>query len=205
VELETRGDFRTGAGDDSWKPFAATQKFSTLPPGFVWDARIRMAPFMPVYVRDAYVTGRSEMRGRAWGLFAVVDEHGRPELASGQLHRYLAETMWFPTALLPGHGVSWQPIDTQSAVATLQDGTMAVSLRFLFTPDGDVREVFAIDRMRAIDGRYEPTPWVIRCDDHQIHQNIRIPTRCEAEWGLPEGPLLYWRGRVTRVDYHLAR
>jgi hypothetical protein len=156
-----------------------------------------------VYVRDAYVGGRPQMRGSVLGLYKVVDERGGAALTSAELHRYLAETIWFPTALLPGHGVTWQPIDTKSAVATLHDGATSVSVRFLFTPDGDVREVFALDRMRAIDGRYEPTPWAVSCDDYQVHQDVRF--RSSAVNGCCGWSPAYWRGRVTNVDHQLAR
>jgi hypothetical protein len=201
VELATSGEFRTGDEADTWRPFTAWQRFSVSPPGFVWDARIAMAPFMPVYVRDAFVDGHAEMRGKVMGLFPVVDEVNTPGLAAGQLHRYLAETMWFPTALLPGQGVVWQPIDTKSAVATLSYQGTTVALRFLFSPEGDISEVFALDRMRAVNGRQEPTPWAVRCADHQERSGMRIPTWCEAEWRLPSGPLPYWRGRVDSVRF----
>jgi hypothetical protein len=204
VDLTTAGEFQTGSDEKGWKPFTAVQRFSTQPPGFVWDATIRMAPLLPVYVRDAYVGGHAEMRGRVLALLPVVNEVNRPGLAAGQLHRYLGETMWFPTALLPWQGVAWQAIDTKSAVASITDRGITVSLRFLFTPDGDVAEIFAVDRLRAVDGRYEPTPWAVRCDDYQAWQGVRIPTRCEAEWRLPEGPLPYWRGRVVDVRYELT-
>jgi len=205
VDLVTEGQFQTGTTAAGWKSFTASQRFSTRPPGFVWDAHIQMAPFMPVYVRDAYVGDHTEMRGNVLGLFPVVAEAATRDLAAGQLHRYLAETIWFPTALLPAHHrVFWEAIDATSAIAMIHDRGMAVSLRFTFTPDGDVREVFASDRMRAVNGGYEPTPWAVRCNDYQDRQGMRIPTWCEAEWRLPEGPQPYWRGRVTNVRYELA-
>jgi hypothetical protein len=206
VEIVTEGEFQTGTTEADWRRFTASQRFATSPPGFVWDARIHIAPFATLYVRDAYVNGLSEMRGRILGVFPVVGEGGDEQLALGQLHRYLAETIWFPTALLPhDHPIHWQPIDTKSAVATLFDRGRAVSVRFLFTPDGDVAEVFAVDRMRAVDGAYEPTPWAVRCGDYEERSGVRIPTRCEAEWQLPGRTLPYWRGRVTRVRYDVGR
>ena len=201
VDLRTEGEFQTGTDDRGWRSFTASQRFATAPPGFVWDARIRMAPLLPVYVRDAYVGARTEMRGKVLALYPVVDEADTPALAAGQLHRYLGETMWFPTALLPGSGVVWTAVDHRSALATLTDRGTTVSLRFTFTDEGDITEIFAPDRMRSVDGRNEPTPWTVRCSDHQERQGIRIPLWCVAEWVLPEGPLPYWRGRVADVRY----
>jgi len=206
VDLVTEGQFQTGTTAAGWKSFTASQRFSTRPPGFVWDAHIQMAPFMPVYIRDAYVGDHAEMRGKVLGLFPVVNEADSRDLAAGQLHRYLAETIWFPTALLPNHHrVFWEAVDANSAIALITHRGITVSLRFTFTADGDVSEVFAKERMRAVDGGYEPTPWAVRCSDYQERHGMRIPIWCEAEWRLPEGPRPYWRGRVTTVRYELAR
>ncbi|WP_425532220.1 DUF6920 family protein [Aromatoleum anaerobium] len=34
----------------------------------------------------------------------VASDRDKPELNSGSLHRYLAEAVWYPTALLPSAG-----------------------------------------------------------------------------------------------------
>lgn len=202
VHLITAGEFRMGADEHSWRPFRAEQVFSVDRPGFVWDARIRMAPFMPVYVRDVYVGGHGETVARVLGAYTVAREGGAaavPDLAAGQLIRFLGETMWFPTALRPGHALTWTAIDDRRARATLIDGVTEVSLEFTFNADGDITEVFTPDRPRSVDGAYVRTPWAVRCFDHEVRQGLRIPIGCEAEWRLPEGPLPYWRGRVVEV------
>lgn len=206
AQVVTAGEFQTGTTHDGWKPFTAVQRFSTRPPGFLWDARIHMAPFTRVYVRDAYVAGRAEMHGRVFGVFPVVSEEGTRELATGELQRYLAETAWFPTALLPNHhAVTWNTIDATSARVTLTDRDVSVTARFMFTAAGDLREVFVGDRMRAVDGHAVPTPWVVRCGDHQRRHGVRIPLSCEVAWLLPGGAVPYWRGRVLEVTYDYSR
>ena len=97
-----------GESDDGWKRLKATQYFSAGLPGFVWDARIHMAPLMTVWVRDAYVGGEASMKARFLSIVTVLDEHGKAELNAGALQRYLAEAVWFPTALLPSQGIEWQ-------------------------------------------------------------------------------------------------
>ena len=137
VELVTEGEFQTGTTDAGWRPFTASQRFSTRPPGFVWDARIQMAPFSTVYVRDAYVGGHTEMRGRALGLIPVVDEADTPGLAADSSTATSPRRFWFPTALLPDHNaVSWHPIDTKSAVVKLTDRGVTVSVRSDLHPRG---------------------------------------------------------------------
>jgi hypothetical protein len=88
----------------AWNRFSAAQEYAVHPPGFVWDADIRLAPFLPVLVRDGYIGGEGVMLGKMAGLVSLVDQHGTPELAAGALVRYLAEAVWFPTALLSKGG-----------------------------------------------------------------------------------------------------
>jgi hypothetical protein len=59
-------------------------------------------------VRDTYLDAVGAMQGKLAGLIPVVDQSGRPELAAGALHRYLAEAAWFPTALLPSDRLAWR-------------------------------------------------------------------------------------------------
>jgi len=200
ADVETEGEFLM-TPPNGWKPFHARQHFGVTPPGFVWDARIAMAPFMTVFVRDAYVGGRGEMVARVLGLYAVVDAPNSAALAEGQLMRFLAEMIWIPSALRPGRGITWTSIDDQHAAAHLSDRGQTVTLQFTFNANADIVEVFSPARMRAIDGGYQPAPWAVRCWDHQNRLGFRIPTACEAEWRLPEGPRPYWRGRVTNIRF----
>jgi hypothetical protein len=37
-----------------------------------------------------------------------------------------------------------------------------------------------------------PTPWGGRFSDYRELGGIRVPTRAEVRWELPEGPFTYW-------------
>jgi hypothetical protein len=195
-------EFFVASGDGgAWKPLSATQHFVVTPPGFVWDARIRMAPMTDALVRDAYVGTGASMQASLLGVRTMVDQRGRPELDAGALHRYLAEAVWFPTALLPAAGVTWSRVDDRSAIATLTDGPTTVSLEFRFNDRDEVVEIFTPDRQREADGRYVPTPWLVTCRAYEVQQGLRVPSTCEVAWLLEAGPQPYWRGRVTIERY----
>jgi hypothetical protein len=185
----------------SWRPFRAEQVVAATPPAFMWDARIAMAPFMPVYVRDAYVAGRASMNANVLGIYPVVNQAGTPELREGALMRYLGEAAWLPTRLLPGEGLTWTPVDGTTARATLTDGPTTVSLQFRFDEQGDIVEVFAPERPREVSGRYVPTPWRVRALGHELRYGVRVMSAAEVAWILPDGPLPYWRGRLTGIEF----
>lgn len=202
ARLTQRGEFLLeGKG---WRPFAATHHVGGRPPGFVWDARIRMAPGLTVRVRDGFVGGSGSMLGSILGLVPVVAAAGTPGINAGALHRYLAEAAWMPTALLPSHGVVWAPLDSTSARATLTAGTTTVSLDVFFGPDGLIERVFTPERGRDVSGRTEPTPWEGRFTEYAERAGMRIPLAGEVAWILPTGRQSYWRGRITDVSYRPA-
>ena len=184
----------------AWRPLKATQHFAASPPAFVWDASIRMAPFVAVHVRDSYMGGRGSMKATMFGIYTLADQEGVPELNAGALQRYLGEAVWLPTVLLPGHGVTWTAVDDSSAIATLTDGPTTVSLKFLFDAADRVIEVSG-DRYAEDKGRYQLRPWLVRCAGHEVQSGMLIPMSCEVAWLSPEGPQPYWRGRLTAIEY----
>jgi Family of unknown function (DUF6544) len=201
AELTQEGEFRIGTDEKSWRPFRATHHAVSKPPGFMWDARILMMPFLPAYVRDTYVGGAGSMQGEILAVFRLIDVRDRPELDSGALLRYLAEAVWYPTALLPSQGVAWEAIDENTARATLGDSGTTVSLEFTINARGEITNSFSSGRFREVDGNYVATPWAGRYGVYEENQGIRIPTEAEVEWCLPEGALPYWRGRIVAARY----
>ncbi|MFM9928297.1 DUF6544 family protein [Variovorax sp. H27-G14] len=198
VRLSQRGRFRQSLASDTWQPLRATQRVTTHPPGFGWDARIRLALGVRVFVRDAYVLGTGSLRACVLGLVTVADLHDTPEIARGELMRYLAEAVWYPTALLPSQGVRWEAIDDTSSRATLTDGATTVCLEFRFRADGLVAAVWAASRPRSAT---ESAPWLCRLDSYERRAGMCVPLFAEVEWQLPAGPAPYFQGRLTGIVY----
>jgi hypothetical protein len=201
--LEHTGEFRSSL-DAPWAPFTSVQHFSADPPGFVWDAAIRMSPMPPILtvrVRDGYFQGIGSMQARIASLIPVVNARGGKELAAGALQRYLAESVWFPTALLPRKGLAWERIDDSSARATLTDSGISVSLEFRFGREGEVVGIYTPARFRDVDGTPVPTPWEGSFGSYGRVGGVMVPREGEVAWILPEGRLSYWRGKIVRVEY----
>ena len=192
------GEFAIKPGQ--WRPFSATQHVTVRPPGFVWDATIRMAPGVPMRVRDSYIGGVGRMHGRFAGLIPVVDQSGTAEMASGSLHRYLAEAPWIPTALLPATGVTWTPINDSRSRATISDFGTTVSVDFEFNDRGEITGMSA-ERFRDVGGSPVLTPWVGQFHSYRDVGGMMVPEEGEVAWVPSTGAEPYWRGRVTEVAY----
>lgn len=195
------GGFRTKPEMKRWMPMQARQVFTVHPSGFVWTAVITMAPGMPVCVADAYIHGQGSMQGKALYLIPVINCQGAKALHLGALQRYLAEAVWFPTALLPCSGVQWTAIDAHSARATLHNAGHTVSVDFTFNADNEIVQVYSAARFREVDGAYLPTPWEGRFSDYQAIEGYRIPLTAEVGWHLDSGLYTYWRAKIHSVRF----
>ena len=205
VVLAHVGRFNMSETGEQWRPFSSKQRVVTRRPGFVWDARIAMAPGVPVMVHDAYVAGRGILKAAVLGLIPVVDMAGTSEMGRGELMRFFAEGAWYPTALLPSQGVTWEARDGSSARATLMDGENLLEMTFVFGDDGLITSVRAEARGRLLDGTIVQTPWEGRWEDYERRDGMLVPTWGEVAWLAPTGRRPYWRGRVVDLQYQFAR
>src|SRR5215831_9128041 len=113
AQVWTSGEFLVRPG--AWRPFKARQLFTVQPAGYVWDARVGFAPGLGIFVRDGLVTGEGSIRAAIAGLIPVAGGRGSPGLAAGAAHRFLAEALWFPTALLLNPVLRWVAMDERTA------------------------------------------------------------------------------------------
>ena len=205
VSVKHTGTFNMSETGEQWKPFKSAQRVVTRRPGFVWDARISMAPAITVNVHDAYVAGEGVLTAKLFGLLTVMKQPGSPELAQGELMRFFAEGTWYPTALLPSQGVVWEAIDDTRASATLTDGATTVKLVFQFDAQGLISSVSSDGRYREVDGVQVKTPWQGRFWDYQLRDGMLIPLEGEVAWLLTDGPKPYWRGQIQQIEYEYAQ
>lgn len=186
-------------GGEHWLPFEAVQYFTTKPPGFVWAARAQMMPLIWITARDKYTTGRGNMLIKPVSLFTLGDATG-PEMDQGSLARYVAEAMWFPTALLPREQLQWQAVDDRSAQATIHDHHTAFTVTFFFNAEGDVVRVEGL-RFREDDRQQHR--WGGKVLAYGTFDGVRIPSEVEVYWH-PEGSGYqpYYRSTITAAEYN---
>ncbi len=204
VHLELSGTINLRATAEKWKRFTSMQQVITQRPGFDWEGRIDMMPGLTGRVHDAYIAGEGILHAALFGLVSLANLRGTPEIAQGELMRFLAEGAFYPTALLPSQGVQWKGVDDFSAEATLKDGETTVTLLFRFHENGLIESVRAEARGRTVGRIVIPTPWECRWSNYERRDGMCIPTEGEAAWVLPDGGKPYFRGRITSLRYEFA-
>lgn len=205
VQVKHTGTFNMSESGEQWTPFTSDQRVVTRRPGFTWDARIRMAPGLTVFVHDAYVAGRGMLTARILGLVTVMEQPPSAELDQGEFIRFFAEGAWYPTALLPSQGVQWEAIDDDRARATLADGRTRVSLEFQFNEQGLIIAVYSKERFRAVSGTNVATLWQGRFWNYERRDGMLVPLEGEVAWLLTDGPKPYWRGRIKEMSFEYHR
>jgi len=198
VRLKQKADMRLEK-DKPWMPVQAEQYFTLDEPGFIWKANIKAAPLIHITGRDKYENGKGNMLIKVLSIFTVADSQGK-EIDQGTLLRYLAETMWFPTAALNEY-LTWEEIDADNAKATMTYGEIMASGIFTFNDRGEVIN-FEAERYGEFDGETRLETWSIPVRDYKEFEGIRIPTKGAVTWKLDTGDFNWFNFEVTEVEYN---
>lgn len=204
VTVHHAGTFNVSADGERWLPFTSEQRVLTHRPGFVWNARMVLLPGIAVLVHDAYAAGVGTLHPALLGLFSLTNQHGTGEIARGELMRFMLESVWYPTALLPSQGVRWAAVDDVSANATMVDGDISMTMRFAFDAAGLIEAVRAEARGAVIGGKVVMMPWEGRLANYQERDGMRVPLTGEAAWVPPGARKPYWRGTIISTKYEFA-
>ena len=180
-------------------PIRGTQLFTADPPGFVWTARIRMAPGVWIDARDMTAGGEGSMRVLLDATVSLADSHG-PQLDQGSALRLLAEMVWFPSSLFDARYVTWSPIDADHARAKLRVGGREVSGVFQFGHDGLPAGMTA----ERFSDNGELRPWGGVYRDWRTISGMRVPFEAEVAWQLASGPFTYAHWLIDAMDYDEA-
>jgi hypothetical protein len=205
VRIRQIGTLRTDVRSERWMPFEA--EHIVVPPatGFVWNARVGVAPLLHVRVRDALIEGRGSGQVSLLSAFTVSADAATPEMNSGSLHRYLAEAVWYPTGLLPSPTLRWTGIDATRALATLTDHEVSVSLEFRFAETGEVTGIYTPARWGKFPEGYRQVPWEGHFRDYREQDRILVPTEADVGWYVDNEWRAVWKGRITAFQRRTER
>ena len=204
VTIDIAGTFNLSPTGEQWKPFTSRQRVVMHRPGFLWDAKIAMLPGVNVRVVDSYIVGKGLLHAAIQGLFTMADIQGEGEIARGEFMRWFAEVAWYPTALLPSHGVRWVAVDDHSANATVTDGSLALTLLFRFNEAGLIGSFRAEARGGMVGDKMVMAPWEGVWSGYRVHDGVQVPFTGEVAWMRPEGRRPYFIGTVTALAFEFS-
>ena len=179
-----------------WMRCEAWQYISSPTVARLFHMRITAAGVLPMTGRDGYVHGRGRMHGKLAGLVTVADAAG-PEADMSELVTYLNDAVFFAPSMLLALPVSWAPAGDTSFDLTLEDCGHRVSAR-VFTDDRGAPVDFSTDdRWCDLPGGLVRTRWSTPVAGWTEVNGRHLPSRGEAIWHLPDGPLTYAEFRFS--------
>lgn len=205
ARFQQSGQLKAAPDARRWLRFTANQVVTPYPRAFLWQARIALLPGVQLQVRDAYLNAMGSSKVSLLSVITLGNDRNRPEVNSAALYRYLAEAVWYPTALLPAAGVLWQTIDDHRALAQLTDGSVSVAVEFRFNAVGEITSLYTENRYGNFNGQYAKYPWEGFFNQYKTYDGIKIPTKAAVGWHLPDGYWQFWQGNIDMAGFEYAQ
>lgn len=180
VQLEHTGLFKMDLKKGFIK-IKGEQYFSVRFPQFIWKGTTMM--FTAI---DSYLNNQGSLKVFLLNLFKVVDSKGRT-MDEGELQRWMAESVWFPTNLLPSEMVKWKAVDAHSA--KLSFSYKEISFHFMVTFN-TIGEITSMQTERYMTDKKRET-WLCKMSNYKETNSIRIPFSAEVLWRLSSGDYSY--------------
>jgi hypothetical protein len=186
--------------EGKWMPFTAEQYFDVENPAFVWSTKVDFMPMVNMAGRDKLIDGQGEMLIKLANVIPLVDEGNNEKMNSGAMLRYMAETVWFPSAALNDY-IKWEAIETNAAKATFTLKGESVSGIYTFYDKGSFKS-FEADRYYGGKKDSKLEKWKIIASDYKAFNGIKIPNKCNVTWKLQEGDFNWLNLEITELDYN---
>ncbi len=199
VKLIQSGRMRT-APDKPWLPFDAVHYVNVDHPGFVWKARVKVAPGIHMLGMDRYFQGHGFMNIKLLGIIPLVNAKTGPEMDQSTMLRYLAELIWYPTAALNSY-IQWEEIDQHSARAVMSWQGITAGIVLNFEEAGDLKSSVG-KRYREIAGQYVLTDWGGVAVGYADFHGLRITNRTDVVWKQQSGDFNWMQVEVTAIEYN---
>jgi len=189
VKLVMRGEIRIGR----WRSFRATEVID-VERGFVWRAGVGGL----IFGADSLVDGAGKLRWAILGVLPVAKASG-PDVTRSAIARWLLESIWLPSMLLPENGARWNG-SSVSLSRFGEEGTILFELDAKGRPKslrmrrwGDPANTGTFD-----DHWFGGTVGEYRCFD-----GVSIPTRAQVGWHF--GTEHWSEGELFRATITEAR
>ena len=190
VRIGQEGEMRQRPGGRAMR-FSAVEELAVDRIAFSWRARFPLA----TRVFDGYSGGRGKLEARVLGV-PVMRQSG-PDIAAGEVLRYLAELPLVPWAMEHNADLEWRELDDRSVEVAGRAGGRRLAVTVEFDAAGDIVRAGCDARPRQVGRTSMLTPWGGEFGDYRTFGGMRIPTRARVYWELDEGRFVYWRGTVT--------
>ena len=194
VRTTQRGEMRMSP-KARWIPFTSEELTHTTSSSFRWEARIDPGKLTTLKVTDAYEEGHGRLIVKAAGIVPIMNTAG-PDVDVGELQRYLSSIAFCPPILVNHSSLEYTLIAPSTLRIRDLKGSSNATIDLEVSEKGGPSICRAV-RPRLVGKRAVMTPWSGRCSEFREWEGLRVATRLEVCWHLPEGPFTYYRSEIT--------
>jgi len=130
----------------------------------------------------------------------MAEENGK-FINQGELLRWLGESVWFPTNLLPSDNIIWESIDDKSAKLLCSYKEMELVYIITFNKEN---EIIKLETNRYMN-KNTIKPWIGECSNYQEVNGIKIPFNIKATWKLDDRDYNYVDFNIKKIEYNIAK
>lgn len=190
LRLQHSGTFKTAVGKEAID-ITGEQYFTAQPPGFVWIGKTKQ-----FRAHDSYVDNSGNLSVYLFGFLRIINSTGET-IDQAELLRWLGESVWMPTNLLPDEHKEWSAIDDQTAKITFTWNGQSVYYVVRFNEHGQITRM---ETERYMD-KNNVERWVGEVGDYRDVNGIKVPSDIKATWLLDTGPHTYAHFFVDTFEY----
>lgn len=178
-----------------WIPFTSESITDTTQSGFRWMARINPGKLTTIAVTDAYENGHGHLIAKTAGIVKLIDLEGH-DTDMGEIQRYLSSIAFCPAILLNHSSLECTEVGPDRLRLRDKNDPTGATVEIGISAAGEPLSCHA-DRPRAVGKTTIMTPWTGSCAGFREWEGLRVATRLEVSWLLPEGPFSYYRSEIT--------
>jgi len=194
IKTRETGQIRM-SNEARWIPFTAEQVVVATQSSFRWEARLDPGKFAAPTVTDAYEEGHGRVSVKLGGLLPVKKVVG-PDADKGELQRYLSSFVICPAMLLNHPTLEWSAAGPSVLRMGDRQNSAGATIDVELSEEGCPVAIRA-QRPRMVGKKTVITPWVATGGEFREYEGMRVATRLEVSWDLPEGELKCYLGKIT--------
>jgi hypothetical protein len=192
IKTFQQGEIRS-APDARWGPLTAEESVDATRSGFCWIARMGSGLLGLVEVTDAYENGQGRLVVKKGPV--LLKKMTGPEVDKGELQRYLGYLGYCPAMLVNHPTLAWEAVGPATLRIRDSQDPAGAATDMVVDEEGLPVCVRAV-RPMTVGKKVIMTAWSARGSEFQDKEGMRVWTRMEAAWHLPEGEFTYVRLEV---------
>lgn len=195
IRTAQRGEIRMSP-KARWLPFVAEEVTDATRSSFCWEARLKTGTIISPTVCDAYEEGHGRLVVKVAGGLVPVRKVTGPDIDKGEIQRYLSSIAFCPAILLNHSSIDCTAVAPLTLRVRDRNDPLGASVDISLSDEGQQLACHA-DRPRMIGKQAVLTPWSATATGFRDWEGLRVATRLEVCWHLPDGPFTYYRSEIT--------